>query len=79
MEAQDEYVPLFPLLGNYWDKPLSELPEELQARVSTKEPKLDKTRVIGHAVKKDANGQIVGVKGAIIPSDALLGGLNVHY
>ncbi len=33
MEAQDEYVPLFPLLGNYWDKPLSELPEELQARL----------------------------------------------
>ena len=33
MEAQDEYVPLFPLLGNYWDKHLSELPEELQARL----------------------------------------------
>jgi len=30
-----EYVPLFPLLADYWDKPLSELPEALQARAGS--------------------------------------------
>lgn len=35
MASQNEYVALFPLLANYWDKPLSELPEALQARVNT--------------------------------------------
>lgn len=34
MKPQDEYVLLFPLLADYWDKPLSELPELLQARVN---------------------------------------------
>lgn len=30
---QDEYVALFPLLADYWDKPFSELPEALRARL----------------------------------------------
>lgn len=31
-DAKAEYVPLFSLLANYWDKPLSELPKEVQAK-----------------------------------------------
>lgn len=34
MKPHDEYVPLFPLLADYWGKPFAELPEALQARVS---------------------------------------------
>lgn len=48
-----EYVPLFPLLANYWDKPLSELPEELRARVSLQKKK----RLVGHQPKFDASGE----------------------
>lgn len=48
-----EYVPLFPLLANYWDKPLSELPEELRARVSLQKKK----RLVGSRPKFDASGE----------------------
>jgi len=54
MKPQDENVPLFPLLAGYWDKPLSELPEALQARVSTRVCK----RFIGYQPKLDATGQL---------------------
>lgn len=35
MAPQDQYVLLFPLLADYWDKPFSKLPKALQARIST--------------------------------------------
>ena len=35
MALQDEYVDLFPLLADHWEKPFSKLPKALQARVST--------------------------------------------
>ena len=35
MAFQNEHVALFPLLADYWDKPQSELPEVLRARVGT--------------------------------------------
>lgn len=50
-----EYVPLFPLLADYWDKPLSELPEALQARVS---PRVGK-QFIDYKPKLDTNGLLV--------------------
>jgi len=51
--ANCEYVPLFPLLADYWDKPQSELPEALQARVGGRVVK----RFVGHKPKFDANGE----------------------
>ena len=54
LSAQDEYVPLFSLLEGYWDKPLSELPKSLQARVGGRIVK----RVVGHKPKFDANGEL---------------------
>lgn len=51
METQDEYVPLFPLLAGYWDKPLSELPEALQARLNG--------RVVKRFIVHDAEGHPV--------------------
>ncbi len=53
MQPQDEYVPLYPLLADYWDKPLSKLPKALRARVGTKVVK----RLVGHQPKFDANGE----------------------
>lgn len=52
--ANSEYVPLFPLLANYWDKRLSELPEELRARVSMQKEK----RLVGQRPKFDASGEL---------------------
>lgn len=53
--AESQYVPLVPLLKDYWDKPLSELPKELRASVSRQ-----KTRQrVGMKPKLDANGEIV--------------------
>jgi hypothetical protein len=54
LTAKDEYVPLFPLLADYWDKTLSELPEALQTRVNGRVVK----RFIGYRPKFDANGEL---------------------
>ena len=51
MKPQDEYVPLFPLLADYWDKSLSELPEALQARLNG--------RVVKRFIVHDAEGHPV--------------------
>lgn len=53
MAHQDQYVALFPLLADHWDKPLSKLPKVLRARVGTKVVK----RFAGHQPKFDANGE----------------------
>jgi len=54
-----DYIPLFPLLADYWDKPLAELPEELRVRVKKREAIEDKTHVIGYKPKMDANGDLI--------------------
>jgi len=54
LTAKDEYVPLFPLLADYWDKTLSELPEALQTRVNGRVVK----RFIGYRPKFDSNGEL---------------------
>lgn len=54
LSAQDEYVPLSILLADYWDEPLSELPEELRARVSLQKEK----RLVGHRPKYGASGEL---------------------
>jgi hypothetical protein len=63
MKSQDEFSPLYPLLEKYWDKPLSELPNDLQAKVRrvmsrpTSIP--DESRIVGHRPKLDEKGDLV--------------------
>ena len=49
-----KHDPLSLLLANYWDKPLSELPEKLRARVSLQKEK----RLVGLRPKYDASGEL---------------------
>lgn len=63
MKSQDKFSPLFPLLEKYWDKPLSELSNNLQAKVKkvmsrpTSTP--DESRVEGFRPKLDDKGDLV--------------------
>jgi hypothetical protein len=55
----NDYERLFPLLADYWDKSLAELPDALRVRVKQREAIEDKRHVIGSKPRMDAHGDLI--------------------